>query len=317
MNIRKPLDTQAVALMLLVCLCMAMQQVALKATADDIAPIFQIALRSGIAALLLGLLLILRKERLQPLRDTWKPGLLVGVLFALEYLLLGESLRLTSSAHAVVFLYTAPVFAALGLHWKLPEERMSMLQWLGIALAFGGIAIAFLIHTEQDDTAPYSLLGDGLALLSAVAWGGTTFFIRTTRLAMLPAKQTLLYQLVVAFVVLLISALLLQRTYFNPTVMALSSLLFQSLIVSFFALLIWFWLLRRYLASRLGVLSFITPLLGVVLGAWLLHEPIEPAFMLGAGMVLSGIILVSGDGWLKHARQQRQTRNAQVQTARK
>lgn len=42
----------------------------------------------------------------------------------------------------VVFLYTAPIFAALGLHWRLPAERLAPLQWLGIALAFCGIVIA-------------------------------------------------------------------------------------------------------------------------------------------------------------------------------
>jgi drug/metabolite transporter (DMT)-like permease len=57
-------------------------------------------------------------------------------------------------------------------------------------------------------------------------------------------------------------------------------------------------LLRNYLASRLGVFSFLTPLFGIVFGAWLLAEPIEPSFLLGAVPVLLGIVLVSGGGWL-------------------
>ena len=56
--------------------------------------------------------------------------------------------------------------------------------------------------------------------------------------------------------------------------------------------------MRKYLASRLGVFSFLTPILGVVLGAWLLNEPIEPNFALGALLVLAGIVLVSGYSWL-------------------
>ena len=43
----------------------------------------------------------------------------------------------------VVFLYTAPIFAALGLHWWLPVERLAPLQWAGIALAFTGIGGVF------------------------------------------------------------------------------------------------------------------------------------------------------------------------------
>jgi drug/metabolite transporter (DMT)-like permease len=35
------------------------------------------------------------------------------------------------------------------------------------------------------------------------------------------------------------------------------------------------------------------------IGVWLLHEPIEPSFVVGALLVISGIVLVSGYGWLK------------------
>jgi drug/metabolite transporter (DMT)-like permease len=301
MDTRKPLDMQAGGLMLFFCLCLGMQQVALKATADDISPLLQIALRSGIAALLVAGYALLRRERLSFADGSWKPGLVVGALFSLEYLLLGEALRFTSASHAVVFLYTAPVFAALLLHFRVPEERMSMLQWLGIGLAFLGIAAAFLGQPGPDGAsdAARQLRGDLLALLAGVAWGGTTLVIRTSRLASVPAKQTLLYQLLAAFVLLLLSALLLDQLAFNPTPLALASLGFQAVVVSFVSFLIWFWLLRHYLASRIGVLSFMTPLFGVGLGAWLLHEPIEPGFLLGAVLVLTGITLVSGHGWLQ------------------
>jgi drug/metabolite transporter (DMT)-like permease len=75
-------------------------------------------------------------------------------------------------------------------------------------------------------------------------------------------------------------------------------LAFQSLIISFASYLAWFGLLRRYLASQLGSFSFLTPVSGIALGAWLLGEPIEPGFLAGALLVLAGIVLVSGHAWL-------------------
>ena len=80
--------------------------------------------------------------------------------------------------------------------------------------------------------------------------------------------------------------------------MAASSLLFQILLVSFASFLAWFWLLRHYLASRLGVLSFMTPLFGIGFGVWLLGEPLEPNFIAAALLVLVGILLVSGHQWM-------------------
>lgn len=105
------------------------QQIALKATAQDCAPLLRVAVRSGVAALLVGLWMAWRRERLTLAHGVWQPGVAAGALFALEFLLAGEGLRYTSAAHMVVFLYTAPIFAALGLHWWLPAERLAPLQW--------------------------------------------------------------------------------------------------------------------------------------------------------------------------------------------
>jgi len=56
----------------------------------------------------------------------------------------------------------------------------------------------------------------------------------------------------------------------------------------------WFWLLTKYLASRLSILSFLTPLFGVIFGVAVLNEPLEPSFVIGAILVVAGVSLVSG-----------------------
>jgi drug/metabolite transporter (DMT)-like permease len=304
MDSRKTLNGQASAIMLLLCMIWGLQQIVLKATAADIAPIMQIALRSGAAALMVGLLMFCRKEQMSLSDGIWRPGLIVGFLFGLEFLLVGEGLQRTSASHVVVFLYTAPIFVALGLHGRLPSERLNTLQWLGIALAFGGVVLTFFGRSHQLAPVPGTvspLWGDALALLGGVAWAATTVVVRCSSLAKASASQTLLYQLVGAFVLLLLASLVLDQTFINPTPMVLGALLFQSLVVSFASFLVWFWLLRHYQASQLGVFSFMTPLFGVAFGVWLLKEPLEPNFVLGAVLVLSGVVLVSSHGWLKRS----------------
>jgi drug/metabolite transporter (DMT)-like permease len=302
MDTRKSLDGQAMGLMTVLCLIWGLQQVVLKVAAPDVSPLMQIAVRSGVAALLLGALMRWRGER--PFADgLWRPGLLVGVLFALEFLFIGEGLRFTSASHMAVFLYTAPIFVALGLHWKLPAERMAPLQWVGVAVAFGGIAVTFL-GRDAGAAGPLAdvLFGDFLAVLAGAAWGATTVTVRLSRLAAIPATQTLLYQLVGGFFLLMIAAGFLGQLGFRPTPTAFGSIAFNALIVSFASYLAWYWLLTKYLASRLGIFSFMTPLFGVAFGVWLLGEPLEPNFVAGAIMVLAGIVLVSGYGWVKAAR---------------
>lgn len=303
MNTRLALDTRAVGLMVLLCLVWSLQQISLKAVAGDVSPMLMVGLRSGMAALLVAAVMRWRGEGLQLHAGRWRPGLAVGALFALEYVLVAEALRFTHASHVVVFLYTAPIFAALGLHWKLPAERLHWLQWLGIGVAFAGIAVTFLGRGAADagHTEDHVLLGDCLSLLAGAAWGATTVTIRCTRLTSAPSTETLLYQLAGAFVLLVPAALALGQSQFDPTPAAWAHLVFQSVVVSFASFLVWVWLLRRYLASRLGVLSFMTPAFGIVLGIWLLDEPLEASFVAGSGLVLAGILLVSASGRLLQA----------------
>ncbi|WP_153115895.1 DMT family transporter [Rhodocyclus tenuis] len=296
MDSRKALDGRAAGIMLVLCVIWGLQQVVLKAAAADISPLMQIALRSGIAALLVGALMVWRKESPALADGSWRPGLLVGLFFGLEFLFVGEGLRFTSASHMVVFLYTAPIFVALGLHSKLPAERLSRLQWLGIAFAFTGIVVTFAGRNAPPGAAdPANILwGDALALLAGIFWGATTIVVRLSQLSRAPATQTLFYQLAAGFVLLLPAAILLGQTSIELTTLSIGSLLFQSVIVSFASYLGWFWLLRRYLASRLGVFSFMTPLFGLGFGVWLLDEPLEASFLFGAIFVLIGVVMVSG-----------------------
>lgn len=296
---RRATDAFALQIMLGLCLIWGMQQVMIKWAAADIVPVMQAAGRSGIAAVLVGLLICWRGGW-EHVSSTWRGGLLAGGLFGLEFLFIAEGLQLTSAAHMSVFLYTAPMFTALGLHWLLPSERLRPLQWLGIALAFGGIAVAFAGGVSLEHLDGRMLLGDAFGVLAGMAWGATTVVVRGSRLSEAPATLTLFYQLLVGFVgLLLIAAVSGQIGQVRFTPISVGSLLFQGLVVSFFSYLTWFWLLRRYLASNLAVFSFVTPLFGVTFGVLLLGEPLSLNFILGAVCVLLGVTMVSAEQWVR------------------
>jgi len=298
--VRKGADFFLFQLMLLLCAIWGSQQVAIKLAAEDIAPMLQVALRSGIAAVLVGILLLWQRGWRGWLGSTWLAGILAGVLFALEFFFIALGLRYTSASHMAVFLYTAPIFSALGLHLMLPSERLRRLQWLGIALCFGGVVMAFGVGGDWSEIDANILLGDALGLCAGMAWGATTVVVRGSRLSEAPAGLTLFYQLTVAFVLLLGYALaMVDLGQVRWTPLAIGSVLLQGVVVSFFTYLAWFWLLRRYLASNMAVFSFMTPLFGVTFGVLVLDEPLTLNFIIGAALVLAGIMLVSSERWLK------------------
>jgi drug/metabolite transporter (DMT)-like permease len=296
-SLRQPVDASATGLMVVLCALWGLQQVAIKVAAPDVAPIMQVALRSGLSAALVAGWARWRGQPLDLLGPALRPGLLAGALFTAEFLFVAEGLRHTTASHMAIFLYTSPVFTALGLHLALRSERLSRLQWAGILTAFAGIAVAFGGGLLVAGPARGALLGDLLGVAAGAAWGATTVVVRRSALSEAPPAQTLLYQLLVGFVLLLAAAALTgQAGQVVLTPLAWSSLLFQGVVVSFASYLAWFWLLRRYLASRISVFSFMTPLFGVTFGVLLLGEPVTPVFGGGALLVLAGITVVSMAG---------------------
>jgi drug/metabolite transporter (DMT)-like permease len=302
---RLPIDAFATGAMVLLCCLWGVQQVAIKITARDVGPVMQATLRSGLSALCVAAFVLWRRYAASFRRGTWRAGILAGGLFGVEFLFIAEALRLTSASHASVFLYTAPVFAALGLHLLLPLERLRPLQWAGIAIAFCGIAVTFaggLAATALDSR---TLGGDLLAVLGGIAWGATTVTIRASSLSNAPASQTLLYQLAIGFIVQLGYATLTgQAGQVTSTALAWGSLAFQAVVISFLSYLAWFWLLRRYLATRLSVFCLLTPVFGVAAGVLVLGDPVDVWFGFGATLVLLGIAVVSGGYLLQPDRSQ-------------
>jgi drug/metabolite transporter (DMT)-like permease len=277
-------------MVLALCMIWGAQQVVMKAVAADVAPTMQLAIRFAAAALFFGAWVFLRDGPRALADGTLRSGALIGLMFATEFIFVGEALAHTTAAHAIVFLYSAPIFTALGLQF-LPEERLGRLQWAGIVVAFLGLVVAFL--GRSDRSAAELIGGDLLALLGGMSWGLTNVVLRRGRVGNSSTQKTIFYQVGIAAVVLLAFAVKTGQTGVVLSRQAALALLFQTLVISIGSYLAWFWLLRHYLASRLMLLSLLTPIFGVALGALLLGDPIELRFGLGALLVLVGILSVN------------------------
>jgi drug/metabolite transporter (DMT)-like permease len=292
---RQPLDTLAMTLLLALCILWGLQQVAVKVAAPFVTPTLQLGLRSLVAAALVYLLILVRGPRLSLRDGTLLPGIGAGILFAVEFLFAAIGLQYTTASHMSVFLYTAPIFTVLGLQLFTPGERLGPLQWAGVLAAFAGVAVAFSNgFTDSGKDMGDMLLGDALGVLGGLFWAATTVMIRSTALSEAPPGTTLFYQLAACGVLLTAIAFFQgQHHSMQLTPLAWGSLFFQSVIVAFASYLAWFWLLRRYLASRVTVFSFLTPLFGVGFGVVLLNDPFDVRFGIGALMVLAGVLLVN------------------------
>ena len=240
------LDFTVVVILVVLCASWALQQVAIKVANHGISPILQSGIRSVGATVLLWIWMAVRRKPI---------------------------LESDGTLRAVIFLYLSPFVVALGARLFVPGEHLRMVQVLGLCCAFAGIAVAF---KESLSLPTYRMLiGDVMLVGAAVLWGATTVLVKASPLARIDPGKTLLYQLAVSAVVLPVASLAMNE----PGVVLITPLIagclvYQIVWVAFITYLAWFWLVRRYPASRLASFTFLTPLFGVLAGGILLKEPI-------------------------------------------
>jgi drug/metabolite transporter (DMT)-like permease len=277
--------------MLMLCLSWGFNQIAVKLALPDIPPMLQAAIRSAGALPVLLLIARLRGVKMFERDGTLWSGLFAGLLFGLEFVLIFRGLLLTSASRAVVFLYTAPFFVALGSYQFL-GERLRTSQWSGLGLSFAGVALA--IGLPQAEVDANVLLGDFLVVAGGALWAATTLIVKATPLLRAPPEKALGYQVAISIPILALAAWISGETLTRvPGSLALSLMAYQAVWVVGLTFLIWVGLVKTYSASKLSAFSFITPLFGVVAGYFIMHDALTPVFGAAALLVIAGLYLVN------------------------
>jgi drug/metabolite transporter (DMT)-like permease len=280
------------AVLLLCCMAWGLNQVAIKISLTGISPLLGAGLRSLVAALLLWLWCRLRGEAVLRRDGSGGYGLLIGLMFAGEFVFIYGGLVFTTASRSVIFLYSAPFLVALAAHFLIPGERLTPGRTAGLGLAFAGLCLAFwdALHLPSQR----ELVGDALELVGGVLWAATTVVIKMGGPVPITAQRKLLYQLAVSGIVLVgASTLVGEPGLVAPTPAVLGAFAYQAVVVAFASYLVWFWLLEHYPASGLAAFSFWTPLFGVLAGWLLLDDPLTANLLAAAVLVALGIHFVN------------------------
>jgi drug/metabolite transporter (DMT)-like permease len=284
---------KAMALLALMCILWGGNMVSIKAGNAGIPPILAAGLRNAVASFCLFLYAKFKGERLFFERADLKHGLAMGALFGFDFLLLYWGTAYTDASRAVIFLYTQPLWIALGAHFFLPAERLSFSKGLGLSVAFLGLVIVF--SSRSSGAGQQHWLGDLMEVGAALFWATSIIYIKKF-LSYRPVSpiQTLFVQLFFSIPLLLIAALVFE--WGDPIVVTLplvANFLYQSVVVAFFTYVLYLWMVHKYPVSRLAVFTFLTPLFGVLLSALLLNEALTALLAVGLALVSTGIYLVN------------------------
>nr|WP_284261549.1 DMT family transporter [Bradyrhizobium iriomotense] len=277
--------------MLMLCLTWGFNQIAVKLVIPDIPPMLQATIRSMGALPVLFMIGTLRGAKFFERDGTLAAGLIAGLMFGAEFVLIYEGLRFTPASRAVVFLYTAPFFVALGSYQVL-GERLSGTQWLGLAISFAGVALA--IGVPQPNVDSQVLLGDLLIVGGAALWAATTLIAKSTRLRLVPPEKAMGYQVAISIPILGLAAYLMGETIpHTPRPLSITLMVFQAVWVVGATFTLWFGLVKAYSASKLSAFTFITPLFGVVASYFILHDTLSLTFGAAAVLVIAGLFLIN------------------------
>jgi drug/metabolite transporter (DMT)-like permease len=281
----KPDERRGLWLAVLAVLCFSTSPVLL-IWANPLSPYEKSAWRMGIAAL--AVLAVARVQRRPPRYSRQDRGkfLLFGLVTAVHFLAYIASLNFTSIAHALTVTYTAPVFVTLFSAWFL-KESIAQRKYLGIVVVVIGTGI---LAGFEPALTPHMLIGDGLALISAIAFGFYSVMGRSQR-AMYPL-------LTYAFAIYGIAALWLlpaALATFTPAGYGprqVLSLIAVGVIPMAIGHTLYNAAIRRTYATYANLIATQEVTGGVILGALLLGQWPTVNSLIGATITLAGIALV-------------------------
>jgi drug/metabolite transporter (DMT)-like permease len=288
-NERRPLSLKAGAFALLLSTMWAGNPVANKAGLEDAGP-----LRLGWMRFILGAIVVLiyavaTRQSFRVHKREWVPLVLLGVLFTVQLAFMNIGQDYTSAGHAVVVTSTFPLWTGVFAHMFVPGDRMSRSRTLGTLIAYLGVVAVF--YKGFVDSSSDFLIGDLLLLGSAILLGGRQVLL--SQLGQGIAQHKLLMaQSVFGIVTFVIASLIFESNEaFQVTTRLIIALFYTGVLIAGLGFIGQTWLLKRYLPSRVTVISLSQPIFGVLLSWWILGESVGGELYIGAVLVVIGSAL--------------------------
>ncbi len=266
----------------------------IKIAVGEVPPITLAASRVALAALLLYLVLRLQGRNLPGFGPIWKHFAIMGfVSNALPFVLFSWGEQYIDSALAAILNGTTPIFTILLAHFVFADDRISPTKMMGVLLGFGGLVILILPSLFDGVRATtWGLLGITVAASSyAVA-----IVYSRKNLRGLPPMVAPTAQLTMAAVYLVPLSLLVDAPYTLPlpSWQALAALFALSVVGTGIGFVIYYRLLEGNSATYLSMVTYLMPVVGIILGVLVLGEQLSWNAYAGCALILLGIMTVNG-----------------------
>ncbi len=277
---------------LILCLIWGSTWIFIKIGLEDLPPIGFAAARFVLAVIILVFIIKFRNIALPRTAREWKLIALTGLLqFSINYSTVFWAEQYISSGLAAVLQAMITVFGLLLAWIFLPNERITRIKVIAVLLGIVGVAVIFLDQLRVDNLLAFA--GCVAIVVGAYAAAQASILVKAKAGAMHPAALSF-GQMICGLPPILIYSMAVEGNPldFNWTWRAVFCVLYLTVVGTIAAFWLYYWLLSKIESTKAMMISLVTPLLAVVIGAVTLGERLPPQTFLGGIIILASIGLI-------------------------
>ena len=267
----------------------------IKIAVDDVSPMMLVAFRTLFGSLGLGLIIALNKQShvsWNIIRKRLFDFFLLGMFnIALPWMLISWAGKFIDSGTSAILNGTMPLFTILLSPIFIQDDRITLPKLGGLAIGFIGVVI--LMAPSIQGKWSNDLLGQAAVLLATICYASSTVFARK-KLGNLPAQMQAFLQISAGTIIIWAAVLFTEKPItFPQQPITWFALLWLGLLGTCIAFIIYFSLLHKIGPTRVSMVTYSPPLVGMILGVVFLKEQFYWQSLLGALLILSGIAIVN------------------------
>ena len=264
----------------------------IKIAVQEIGPFLLVAFRLLFG--MLGLLVVALSTRTEMPRGRRILLILTLIGFtnnAIPYVLISWGEQYIDSGVAAILNSTTPLFAMIFAHLYLRDDRLTVSRLIGLLIGFAWIVI--LVSRDLGSNLQFNIMGQLAVLLASLSYAGTAVFARKTTQGISPIALALIPLIGADLFMWLITPIVESPLSMPSLPITWLAVLWLGLMGTCIAFLLYYYLLHSVGPTRTALVTYVFPLVGVILGVIFLNELLDWQLVVGGALVVGSIVVVN------------------------
>ena len=277
---------------LTLCLIWGTTWIFIKIGLEHLPPMAFAASRFMLAVVILFFVIRIQKIPMPKTAKEWRLIALTGVLqFSINYSMVFWSEQYITSGLAAVLQATITVFGLMLAWIFLPSERITKLKVFAVVIGIAGVAVIFIDQLKVQNLMAF--LGSVGIVVGAYAAAQASILVKARGGAFHPAALVFC-QMACGLPAIVTYSLIVEGNpfSFHWTWRAIGCVLYLTIAGTIAAFWLYYWLLGKIESTKAMMISLVTPLIAVIIGAIVLGETLPPQTGIGGLLIIASLGLI-------------------------